>query len=468
MPEPITIVDPAAAELAQERERKAAASKEMLRQVDIRNCANAISAQRPDVQEKVLILADEAIRGCNELGEFQVRAMKELFGQPEPKKVKPITMESEGVSLKERQSYSLLKATRSIIENEFRSPLPKDGIEREFHDHLVKKARGVFGGEFSPQGLVIPFDAPIRMSSRSNSMLSPRFGSIGQRDLSVGSFGQGGALVPTETVIPIIEILRNEMSAMKLGITTMAGLDGAVIIPRQTGAATAYSVPEQAPLTISTQALDQISLRPSRVGAYNQFSRQLLLQSAIDVENFVRDDLLKVMALKWDELVLNGQGAQSEPMGIMNTPGILTSVFGGAPSWTSLVQFETNIASANAIIGPMGWIVDPATRGVWKTTAKTGTGVTSVVPIFLWETLGEGDGNVNGYRAVTSLQIPNHQVLQGVFDQVIHALWGGYDWIVNPYAGDITGTVRITVNTFGDVAVRHPQCFCLSPDSGAV
>ncbi len=53
----------------------------------------------------------------------------------------------------------------------------------------------------------------------------------------------------------------------------------------------------------------------------------------------------------------------------------------------------------------------------------------------------------------------------GNFGDAILGMYGGYDVIVNPYSRDIDAAVRITVNTFGDVAVRHAASFCASSDA---
>ena len=108
-------------------------------------------------------------------------------------------------------------------------------------------------------------------------------------------FPQGGATVQTSIVTPIIELLRNRMVTDKLGITVMAGLTGNVAIPRQTGAATGYwvnSADTSAITGASTQTVDQIALSPKVFGAYTEMTRTLLLQSSIDVENFVRSGAL--------------------------------------------------------------------------------------------------------------------------------------------------------------------------------
>jgi HK97 family phage major capsid protein len=272
--------------------------------------------------------------------------------------------------------------------------------------------------------------------------------------------------VPTVLQVPIIEILRNRLVCERLGVQSLTGLVGNVAIPRQTGAATAYAVPESAALTKSTQALDQIALTPHRVGAWNDYTRQLLLQSSIDVENFIRDDIMKVLAVKWDYMILQGAGANDEPLGIFNTPGIGSVLFGGTTTWSKVLAFESALSLANADEGNMAFVTDGAVRAAWKAIAKIG----STFPIFIWEgRMGDGsnDGIVNGYRAAVTNQVLNHGVAFGNWEDCIGpAMWGGYDFIVNPYTLDTQGEVRVTCNTYGDVAVRHAQSFCWSADAG--
>ena len=97
--------------------------------------------------------------------------------------------------------------------------------------------------------------------------------------------------------------------------------------------------------------------------------------------------------------------------------------------------------------------------------AKLLVGATTVASLPLWEEGSPGDilGSMNGYPAVDSQQIPNDLLIFGVWPMnVIHALWGGLDIVVDPYSLSTQGEVRIVMNTWGDVALRHPQEFCVS------
>ena len=286
------------------------------------------------------------------------------------------------------------------------------------------------------------------------------------RDLNVTTAAQGGYFVQTTVLTPIIEILRNKMVCQRAGIQVLGGLQGNIAIPRQTGAATAYTLAEQAAVTKSTQVVNQVAMTPHRVGAWNAYSKQLFLQSSPDLEQFVRDDLMKVLAIKADAHILNGQGG-AEPLGIRATSGIGSVTFGGAASWAKVIEFETALATANADIGRMSYVTSPVVRAKWKAIPKVAA---SVFPIFLWESsvkFPAAEGEVNSYGAYSTNQITDATVLFGNFEDCILGMWGGMDVVIDPYTSAQTATVNVTINAFIDVAVRHAASFAWSTDSGA-
>lgn len=458
-PAPTTIA-PATPPAIDEKEiRSAATVKERTRLSEINTRANSLIKDHPQGANQVRALVERSLKEDMTVDQFSISAMEEVL------KAKPVRGEMAVVDddVSTYRNYSMGRAIKSAVENgEKNGNWIPTGFEGETHEELSKRNLG-----YRAKGFLVPSNAPSATIPRNMSRQAIK---KMRRDLQANVFGQGGATVATDLIPSVIEILRNRMVTERLGVHVMAGLEGNIVIPRQTATATAYSVPEITGLTISTQALDQISMTPHRVGAYNQYSKQLILQSSIDVENFIRDDLTKVIALDWDRIILNGQGSASEALGIMNTPGIGSMTFGGAASWANIVLFETIIAAMNADVANMAYVTDPTAKGKLKTAAKLFTGATTVAAFPLWDgNLGDStaDGVMNGYRAAATNQMPNHQLLFGNFEDVILGLWGGYDVVVNPYSLDTNAEVRITVNTWGDVTVRHPQSFCLSADSAA-
>ena len=263
-------------------------------------------------------------------------------------------------------------------------------------------------------------------------------------------------------------MLRNRTCCIRLGAQVLSDLHGSVAIPRQTGTATAYALPESATMTKSTLALDQIMMTPHRVGTSCEFTRQLVLQASQDIEDLVRDDLARTTGIKLDYLMLQGTGANSEPCGIFNVPGIGSMLFGGAVTWNTVVSFEDSLAAANADVsgGRFGYVTTPKVRTKWKTTPKIG----STFPVFIWEDgpeVGSPDGKVNNYLSTATNQILNNAVVFGQWRDLVLGIFGpGPDILVNPYSRDTDACVRITSNLFVDVAVRHAPSFCWSADAG--
>ena len=180
---------------------------------------------------------------------------------------------------------------------------------------------------------------------------------------------------------------------------------------------------------------------------------------------------MEVVAIKIDELLLNGQGSNSEPLGILNTPGIGAVTFGATPTYVKLIAFETALASLNADRGRMSYISTPATRGSLKTVALLLTGATTVAARPLWEdgnsNDGTNDGLIGGHRAAATLQMPNNLVLFGNFEDLVCGMWAGLDLVVDVFTKAKNAEVVLTINMWIDAALRHPQSFCLSSDSGA-
>jgi len=118
--------------------------------------------------------------------------------------------------------------------------------------------------------------------------------------------------------------------------------------------------------------------------------------------------LFKVIALRWDYLGLNGQGAASEPLGVLNTPGIGSVTFGATPTYIKLISFRTAIRALN-VDDPLYWISTPNVEGSLAGVAEALTGATTVggAQNAIWKP----DNKVVGIEAVASNQMPNNLVL---------------------------------------------------------
>lgn len=365
-----------------------------------------------------------------------------------------ITDTEIGMNEKEKNQYSILRAIR-----QFATGGKLEGLEKEAHEAAVKRS-----GRSLDAGLrfVIPEDV-IRSKFRGAGW---ERGTV-TRDMQAGVFSQGGAFIETEVLgSALIELLRNKMQLVNAGARTMAGLQGNCAIPRQTSGATAYWLGEIDTITESDQGLNQLLLSPHRLAAKTNYSNLLLAQATLDAEAFVRMDLMKQLAIAKDLAGINGSGG-AQPVGILNTTGIgVQTVTAGTPTWAQMVGFETTVAAANADFGSLCYITSTASRGLLKTTAKIGT----TFPIFIWENgTKEGEGTVNGYRALATNQLNTalngDKMIFGNYEDLIFADWEGWEVLVDPYTLSDKGEVRITIFNFTDIGVRHAGSFCASNGS---
>jgi len=333
-----------------------------------------------------------------------------------------------GLSAKETREFSFQRAINALANPGDRKLQEAAAFERECSEAAAQRAGKV------AQGIMVPSE-------------------VLRRDLTVGTASGAGDLVGTDfRPGSFIELLRNRSALAGLGVTSLTGLSGNVAIPRQTAAATAFWVAESGSPTESQQTVDQVNLSPKTVGAFTDYSRRLMLQASIDVEQMIRQDLATVLALEIDRCGLYGLGNTSQPLGIKLTTGINTEDFGAAtPTYAEVVSMESKIAADNADIGAMAYLMNATMRGNLKTKDKgTDTGAYVFEP----------GGTVNGYNAVVSNQVESGDIFFAVWSQLIMAMWSGLDLTVDPYTHSTSGTVRVVALQDVDFAVRHPEGFC--------
>jgi HK97 family phage major capsid protein/HK97 family phage prohead protease len=370
-------------------------------------------------------LARELISGGQSVDEARAAVLEKIGTQPVEHS---ITANDIGLSDKETRSFSFVKAL-NYLSNQGDAQARRDAaFEIEVGEAAAKKY------ERSSNGIVIP-----------NEVL--------RRDLVVGTPTAGGDLVDDVLLAgSFIDLLRNRLSISQAGATMLTGLQGNVSIPRQTSASTAYWVGENSSPTESQQAIDQVNMTPKTVGAFVDYSRRLLLQSSIDVEGMIRNDLARVIALEIDRAAVYGTGSSNQPQGLTNVSGIGSETLTSFGTFAEYIAMETDVTAANGDIGAMRYIINASARGSLKSTEKA-----SNTAQFVYE-----NDEINGYPVIVSNQLLNNDALFGDFSQFVMGMWSGLDLTVDPYAGATAGTVRVIALQDVDFAVKQPACFCFA------
>ena len=276
-----------------------------------------------------------------------------------------------------------------------------------------------------------------------------------KRDLTVGTNTAGGHTVATDLLSDsFIDKLDNSMAVVSAGATVLRDLNGNVAIPRATGGATAYWVAESGNITESAQAFDQVTMSPKTVGAYTEISRKLLLQSSIDIEAFVRNDLALRLALAIDNKALEGDGSSNTPTGVVSATGVgsvaFASATAGAATWGEIVDVETEVSQDNALLGRLAYLTNAAEAGYLKQTVKE-----SGQAMYMM-----ANGEMNGYPVVVTNNLTTAgQILFGNWADLLIGYWGGLDINIDSASGSASGTLRIVALQDVDVAVRHGESF---------
>lgn len=434
----------AAAEAAKTAQREAAAKatadaqrsgaeNERKRIADI-NAGAVQLAKYPKVRE----VADEAIRSGLTMDQFRAKAMEVVTTEPLPSA-------DIGMSEKDVKRFSIVRALHALA-----NPTDQRAREAAAFEYECSRAASDKMGT-TPKGLLVPND-------------------VLKRELNVGTATAGGNLVATDLLSSnFIDLLRNKMVINRMGMQMLSGLVGNVAIPRQSGGATAYWIAEGSSGTVSGQTFDQVPMSPKTLMGRTQIGRQLLLQSSIDVEAFVRNDLATVLGLALQAAAIKG-GGTNEPKGILSTTGIGsvgTGTNGDAPTWANIVALETAVAVANADVGTLGYLTNAAVRGKLKTTQKfSGSNANAI-----W---AGGDTPLNGYQAGVTNAVPSNgtagtgtdlsTIIFGNFADLIVGLWGGLDLQVDPYSAGDSGSVVVRAFQSADICVRHAESFAAMTD----
>lgn len=283
----------------------------------------------------------------------------------------------------------------------------------------------------------------------------------------------------------LIEILRNQALVVAMGARVLTGLSSPIAFPRETGDVTANWVAENsgADVAASNVTTDLVTLTPKTLQAATAYSRQLLVQSSVDVEAMVRGSIAAKHALAWDLAAIHGTGSgNNQPTGIYNLSGVLTVDFSNAAfsntgqliAYSGVTEMEDQVASSNALRGALGYLTTPGIgTDAKRTLTFPGAAIAQGGPLWTGTLL---EGEMNGYPARTTNQVSKllgtngvaspagtfHGLIFGNWSEIIVGQFGGaMELIVDPYSKKKQGLIEVASFQMADVIIRHPVSFCV-------
>ena len=369
-------------------------------------------------------------------GNMSVEAFKDLIIDKMQSRHTDTSQLHIGMSGAEIKRYSFGRALLASITGNWKDA----GLELE----CSRAVENIMGR--APEGFYVPFEYM-------------------KRDFNVGTATEAGNLVATALRTDLyVDALRNNMVMGNLGVTFLAGLTGNVDLPRKATAGTLGMLTEIGSASETAPVTAKATLTPHRIGAYVQVSKQALIQSAMALENLIRDDLVTGAANLLESQTISGAGTAGQITGLNGVTGIGTATAAGTngavPAWSHVVDLESTCANANAEPDRFsGYLINTKLRGKLKQTQFA-----SNLP-FIWQ---NGPQPLNGYRAAvtnnvrsnltkgTSTTICSEAYFGSDWSMVTIGLFGAPDITVDPYSLASTGQVQITLNQFADMQHRQP------------
>lgn len=246
--------------------------------------------------------------------------------------------------------------------------------------------------------------------------------------------------------------LRNSLVVQKLGVRTLTGLRGDVVIPRHGSSMTAGWIAEGESLSESNMTFDNIGLKPRHIGALTELSRELVQQANPSIEQLVRDDMSAIIAEAFDAAILSGDGIK-EPLGLLNTTGVQT---GAIPAtYADVLALLEKLELVN--VAPNAWLTNPTVAKALRGTLKSA----SAGADYLWS-----GGRLGEVPAYATNQTPADTLLIGDFTQLVVGVWDSLQIVANPYANPAfaRGGVYVRALMTADVAVRRPEAFVVATE----
>ena len=373
-------------------------------------------------------LARKAISEGRSIEEFRGELLENIGSR------QALESQDMGMTKKEIKRFSILKAVNALAN-------PTDRRAQEaaaFEFECSRAAADAYGR--TAQGILLPAEV---LRNWKRDMNSADDSALFTDDFRGGDF---------------IDVLRNASSVMQAGARMLSGLSGDVKIPKKSTASTAAWIStEGGAASESEMSVGSVSLSPKTLGAFTDVTRQLLIQSSLDVESLIRDDLAQALAVAIDKAGLEGTGASGQPTGILSTLGVnhVTNFAAANPTFQEVITLETALGEDNALMGSLAYIMPASMYGALKGTEKASNTGQFVV---------EPGGTINGYRGIVSNQATSGNLYFGNFADLLIGMFGGLDIVVDPYTNSTSGTIRIVALQSVDVAVRHAVSFAYGND----
>lgn len=434
----------------------------------IREMASAAHVSGEEVAD---ILTSE--RSFEEIREELLNRREKYLAELAKKPAKPAdearAVIDEGDKAKIRQKYDFAKVLRyyaEVAESKYSSI--DIGFEREISDELAKQTgRAV-------QGILLPDFVGNRAAANANdgglTLGTPAYNTDTSAGGITGIGGTGKDTIATMLLAGqfIDALVATLVLREQLGAEVLTGLVGNISIPKG-GSISGGWVAEGSNVAKKNPTFGQITATPHTYGAYVDITRKLLLQSSVNVQAKVLEWLMYACAAGIETAAFQGAGTSGAPTGLCTALNAAATAWSNAPTFDKIVDLVAATKTANSYKPSMKFV---GNSGVWAKLAKTRDYEVLTDGAQTPKNVGAIGGSVRlldtatnkviGRDFVEANLMPAAKLLFGDFTQLSVCLWSGTDIIVDPYANDTNGGLRLVALQDSDILIKRPESFALA------
>lgn len=363
-------------------------------------------------------------------------------------------------------------------------------VEIELHDRLTKNLSSIGYQKADATSILVPFssahiqtlmDGEDRLASEVRDLMQAgvqgydpeevaRYRSMPNyvnKALSWNETLNAGSLVAPPQMGELIDLFRNNEVFMRAGARVYPmPANGKFVFPRQTNATTANWVGEATDIDLSYPATGDLVLNAKKLGIRTRIPNELFRFASVSVEQFIREDLMKVAALKVDKTFLEGVGSATAPKGLINYSGInsytasVTGTDGDTFQPEDVLNVPGTVEEQNAKFN--AWIMRPLMYAALANRRADATNAGDAKGMFLFNMMRdlkeghdvtrEGVGSLGSYTVYKSTQV-NKTRSKGASSTLSYILGGDF----TDYMMILSGVLELMVNPFGDTAWASDQ-----------
>lgn len=347
------------------------------------------------------------------------------------------------------------------------NPEGKEGKKTRKAYSLAAHIRGAMGGkltgaelEAQQKGIAEREARGLEVNEKAVYIPEELMTRAAQQTVTQDSGEYGGQLV-SDAAPRLIDGFMPKLFLEELGANVWTGLSGGDIPLPVSSNYTFEWLEEGETITGQKQKFVGPKLSPKRAGALVSVTKKLLMQSSIDVETAIRTRLVQGIARALNRVAIEGLAANNEPVGILNTVGVLASAnqtTAGAPTYANIVELQGLVEDADATENSLGYLCSPRLRSKLKTVSK-GTDMGGAI---CQMNMIDGVNTVATSLVKKIAGTPDtYPIIYGDFSQLYVGVWGGIEIIVDATstAAASAASVNLIINMEADVAIANPKAF---------